>query len=124
MANIQKTFLSLLLKKTVTIKNAGKRSASFKILRPVGSNAMFEYDYTPMCPIAPGLNEKLTVTYRCTSMAEMSEKIIIIANDNKIMQLIVYVENPTPILKCKYTRTSRHFTDVLYSPCNFSNYLL
>lgn len=85
----------------MTITNSGKRTASFKILKPASSKAVFEYDYAPMCPIAPGLNAKLTVTYKCTSLAEMSEKIIVMTNDNKIMNVIVYVENPTPILKCK-----------------------
>lgn len=91
------------MQKKITVTNSGKNMTSFKILVNNGYlDGVFEYDYAPRHPLAPGMNAKLTVTYKCKSLADVYELVTIYTNENKKANILVYVENPSPILKCKY----------------------
>lgn len=78
---------------------------SFKILVNNGNlNGVFDYDYAPRHPLAPGMNAKLTVTYKCESQADVYELVTVYTTENKKSNILVYVENPSPVLKCKYRK--------------------
>lgn len=80
--------------------------ASFKILTHNGrSNGVFDYDYLPKCPLAPGMSSKLTVTFHCSSFEDVHE-IMTIVKENKKLDILVYVENQIPLLQCKYLSLS------------------
>lgn len=56
-----------------------------------------------MHPLAPGMNAKLTVTYRCVSMEDEYELLSIVTKDENKINIIICAENEIPILRCKYT---------------------
>ncbi|XP_025205925.1 uncharacterized protein LOC112602183 [Melanaphis sacchari] len=83
-------------KKTVIIRNSGKRLIAFKLL--TSNLSWFEYDYKPICPLAPGMNAKLTVTFKCMSMEDKFELIALMTDENKKINILIGAENESPIL--------------------------
>ncbi|XP_060879182.1 uncharacterized protein LOC132951388 [Metopolophium dirhodum] len=81
--------------KTVIITNAGKKTIPFKLLT---SNLWLHYDYNPRCPLAPGMNAKLIITFKCTSMEDKYELISLMTADNKKTNILVGAVNASPIL--------------------------
>lgn len=79
---------------------------SFRILsQSYSMNKVFHYDYTCRRPLAPGMNTKITVTFRCVSMDDEYELLSIITKDERIRKIIICAENAIPILICKYMPT-------------------
>ncbi|KAL5241986.1 hypothetical protein ACI65C_009396 [Semiaphis heraclei] len=83
-------------KKTVIITNLGDKMMPFKLL--TSNLSLFQYDYKPRCPLAPGMNAKLTITFKCTSMEDKYELITLMTIENKQINILVGAENVSPIL--------------------------
>lgn len=100
---VHKFSIFILIQKTLTITNLGKRLAAFRIIAYKRTSLnVFQYDYTPRSPLAAGMNSKLVVTFNCTSLEDVYELITIITKENKKKNVLVCAENAVPILKCKY----------------------
>lgn len=84
---------------------------AFKLL--TNNLSGFDYDYKPACPLAAGMNAKLTITFKCTSMEDTYELITIITNENKKINILVGAENESPILNCKYIE--KHVFSIMIS---------
>jgi len=72
----------------------------FKLL--TSNLLLFHYDYKPKCPLAPGMNAKITITFKCTSMEDKYELITLMTTENKKTYILVGAENMSPILHCEY----------------------
>jgi len=91
----------MIFQKTVIITNLGDKMMPFKLL--TSSLSLFQYDYKPRCPLAPGMNAKLTITFKCTSMEDKYELITLMTIENKKINILIGAENVSPILHCKYS---------------------
>jgi len=110
----------LFFQKTVVITNSGKKTIPFKLLT---SNLWFHYDYNPRCPLAPGMNAKLAITFKCTSMEDKYELISLMTTENRKTNILVVAVNASPILHCEYNIIlkikhflRRYFVFFFYSP--------
>lgn len=83
----------------------GQRTTSFSIVEYGELNGPFRYDFFPKRPLAPGMNTKLIVTFKCTSMEDIFEVIALIDQDNNPVYVLVCAKNPPPILRCEYIYT-------------------
>lgn len=62
---------------------------------------MFNYEYQPRGPLAPGMNVKFTVTFNCTSLEDVYEYITVVTKENKKTSFLIWAQNEAPVLKCK-----------------------